>query len=207
MQVEVEEQGKNCYLQKIEELFLHGQVCCCICLTRVGASHLPRGHIFHSVFKTWMLSLSASTAIVNILKALGGNQLKIVVVAEVSMLCTQFLVLLDSRLQAMYKPDEPFRGISILLIGDFVQPPLTTGCNLWSVMYGTVTGNDATSRNLFQLFLVHEWTTNMRAADCITHTRHIANCCILSPKYPSRQKWTAKDNTRYRPITSKNCKW
>ncbi len=96
--------------------------------------------------------LSASNAIDEIRTALGGNKLKIVVVDELSMLSTQFLVLLDSRLQAIYKPDVPFEGISILLIGDFVQLPVTSGCDLWSVMYGNVTGNDATARNLFNCF-------------------------------------------------------
>jgi hypothetical protein len=53
---------------------------------------------FHSVFKTWMPSLSATTAIDDIFKSLGGNQLKIVVVDEVLMLSTKFIVLLDTRL-------------------------------------------------------------------------------------------------------------
>jgi hypothetical protein len=74
----------------------------------------------------------------------------------------------------MYKPEKPFGGISILLIGDFVQLPVSSGRDLWSVMYGNVTGNDATASNLFQLFRIHELTTYMRAADCITHTRHVA---------------------------------
>ena len=43
-----------------------------------------------------------------------------------------------------------------MLIGDFVQLPVTSGRDLWSVMYGNVTGNDATARNLFQLFRIHE---------------------------------------------------
>ncbi len=42
--------------------------------------------------------LSAGTAIDEIFKSLGGNQLKMVVVDEVSMLSAQFLVLLDTRL-------------------------------------------------------------------------------------------------------------
>ncbi len=45
-----------------------------------------------------MPSLSASTAIDDIFKSLGGNRLKIVVVDEVSMLNTEFLVLLDTQL-------------------------------------------------------------------------------------------------------------
>ncbi len=90
------------------------------------------------------------------------------------MLSTQFLVLLDSRLRAIYKPDVPFGGISILLIGDFVQLPVTLGYDLWSVMYGNVTGNDATAHNLFQMFHIHELTANMWAADCMMHTRRVA---------------------------------
>ncbi len=86
------------------------------CPTGVGALHLPQGQTFHSVFKTWTPSLSAGTAIDEIFKSFGGNQLKMVVVDEVFMLSTQFLVLLDTRLQSMYKPDQIFGGVSILLI-------------------------------------------------------------------------------------------
>ncbi len=84
--------------KKIQELASQGEICRCTCPTVVGASHLPQGHTFHSVFRTWMPSLSASTAIDDIFKSLGGNQLKIVEVDKVSMLNTEFLVLLDTRL-------------------------------------------------------------------------------------------------------------
>ncbi len=131
---------------------MRGEVCRCTCPTGVGASHLPQRRTFHSVFKTWTPDLSSSNAIDEIPTALGGNKLKNFVVDEVSMLSTQFLVLLDSRLRAIYKPDVPFGGISILLIGDFVQLPVTSGRDLWSVMYGNVTDNDATARNLFNCF-------------------------------------------------------
>jgi hypothetical protein len=81
-----------------QELASHGEICCCTCPTGIGASHLPQGRTFHSVFRTWMPISSASTAIDDIFKYLGGNQLKIVVVSKVSMLSTEFLVLLDTRL-------------------------------------------------------------------------------------------------------------
>ncbi len=126
----------------------------------------------------------------------------IVVVDEVSMLSTQFLVLLDSRLRAIYTPDVPFGGISILLIGDFVQLPVTSGRDLWSVMYGNVTGNDAIACNLFQMFRIHELTANMRAADCMMHTRRVASFRKLPLRYPLGQKWTADDNNCYQPITA-----
>jgi hypothetical protein len=91
--------GKNLVTCNIfEELVLHNEIFCCTCPTRVGASHLPQGQTFHSVFRTWTPSLSAGTAKDKIFKSLGGNQLKMVVVDEVSMLSTQFLVLLDTKL-------------------------------------------------------------------------------------------------------------
>ncbi len=61
----------------------------------------------------------------------------------------------------MYKSNQQFEGISILLIGDFIQLPVTTGHNLRSVMYGTVSGNDGTAHNLFHQFHVKELTVNI----------------------------------------------
>ena len=69
-----------------------------------------------------------------------------VMVDEVSMLSAQVLVLLDTRLQSMYTSDQTFGGISIRLIGGFIQLPVTSGRDLWSVMYGTISGNDGTAR-------------------------------------------------------------
>ncbi len=91
--------GKTFVTFKIfEELTRRNEICCCTCPTGVGALHLPQGQTFHSVFKTWTPNLSAGTAIDEMFKSLGGNQLKLVVVDEDSMLSTQFLVLLDTRL-------------------------------------------------------------------------------------------------------------
>jgi hypothetical protein len=87
-----------CHLQNLSRACFLGAICRCTCPTGVGASHLPQGCTFYSVFRMWTPSLSASTAIDDIIKSLGGNQLKIVVVDEVSMLNTNFLDLLDTRL-------------------------------------------------------------------------------------------------------------
>jgi hypothetical protein len=67
----------------------------------------------------------------------------------------------------MYKHDQTFGGISVLLIGDFIQLPVTTGHDLWSVMYGTVSGNDGIARELFQQFRVKELTVNIRSSECV----------------------------------------
>ncbi len=137
---------------------------------------------------------TAGNAIDKIFKSLGGNQLKMVVVDEVSMLSTQFLVLLDTRPQSMYKPDQTLRCISILLIGDFIQLPVTTGRDLWSVMYGTVSGNDGSAHNLLQQYHVKELTVNIQSSECQIHTRRVAGFRTLPQMYPSGQKWTAEDN-------------
>ncbi len=150
--------------------------------------HLPQGQTFHSVFKTRTPSLSAGTAIDDIFKSLGGNQLKMVVVDEVSMLSPQLLVLLDTRLRSMYKPDQTFGDISILLIGDIIQLPVTTGRDLLSVMYGTISGNDGTAHNLFQQFCVKKLTVNMRSSECKIHMQRVAGFRTLPQVYPSRQK-------------------
>ncbi len=84
-----------------------------------------------------------------------------IVVDQVFMLSAQFLVLLDTRLRSMYNSDQTFGGKSILLIGDFIQLPITTGRDLWSVMYGTVSGNDGNACNLFQKLCVKELTVNI----------------------------------------------
>ncbi len=91
--------GKTFVKYKIfEELARQNEICHCIYPTRVGALHLPQGQTFHSVLKTWTPSLSAGTAIDELFKSLGRNQLKMVVVDKVSILSAQFLVLLDTRL-------------------------------------------------------------------------------------------------------------
>jgi hypothetical protein len=111
-----------------------------------------------------------------------------IVVDVVSMLSTQFLVQLDTRLRSMYKPDQTFGGISIFLIGDFIQLPVTTGHDLWSAMYGTVTDDDGTAHNLFQQFCVKELTINIQSSECQIHTRRVAGFRTLPHMYPSGQK-------------------
>ena len=56
--------GKTYVTSKIiQKLASRGEICHCICPTSVGASHLRQERTFHSVFKTWMPSLSTATAI------------------------------------------------------------------------------------------------------------------------------------------------
>jgi hypothetical protein len=86
------------------------------------------------------------------------------------------------------------------LIGDFIQHSVITGRDLWSVMYGTISGNDGTARKLFQQFSVKELTVNMQSSECKIHMQRVAGFRTLPQMYPSGQKWTAEDNKLYKPI-------
>jgi hypothetical protein len=86
------------------------------------------------------------------------------------------------------KPDQTFGGISILLMGDFIRLPVSTGRDLRSVMYGTASGNDGTSRNLFENFHVKELTVNIQSSECRIHTQRVAGFRTLPQVYPSGQK-------------------
>jgi hypothetical protein len=50
---------------------------------------------------------------------------------------------------------------NLATLNGFIQLPVTTGCDLWSVMYGTVSGNYDNACNLFQQFCVKELTVNI----------------------------------------------
>ncbi len=73
------------------------------------------------------------------------------------------------------------------MIGDFIELPVTTGCDLWSVMYGTVGGDDGTARNLFQQFCVKELTVNIQSSKCKIHMQRVAGFHTLPQVYPSYQ--------------------
>ncbi len=108
----------------------------------------------------------------------------------------------------MYKHDQSFGSISVLLIGDFIQLPVTTGRDLWSVMYGTVSGNDGIARELFQQFPVMELTQNIRLSECMIHTLRVAGFRTLPQVYPLGPTWTAEDNKLIiQTYNKKHCGW
>jgi hypothetical protein len=88
----------------------------------------------------------------------------------------------------MYKSDQTFGGISVLLIGDFIQLPVTTGRDLWSVLYGTVSGNDGTAHELFQKICLKELTFNIQSSECIIHTWRVAGFRTFTTSVSIRTK-------------------
>ena len=171
------------------------------CPTGVGASQLPNGRTFHSLFKTAVPNLNAGRQIDEIRQQLHGSSLKVVVVDEVSMLPSTFLCLLDSRLRSIYNPNDLFGGISILLLGDFVQLPVTAGRSLFQVMYGVVTTNDAKARALFSNFQVVELDQQMRAGNCAVQQGRLKQFRQLPNEYPEGSRWTTMHD-RYQPMNA-----
>jgi hypothetical protein len=170
--------GKSFVLQEIDRrLKLLKLTQSNTCPTGVGATHLPNGKTFHSVFKTHRPQLNASNAICEMKQALGGNKLKVVVIDEVSMIQCELLVLLDSRLKAMYQHDVMFGGVSILLLGDFMQMPPVKGHSLYSVMYRATKGDQTCAHALF-------------AAGCIHQQQLLQQFQALPDFRPTGNQWT-----------------
>ena len=165
--------GKSTVICKLnDEVTSRGGTQCNTSPTGVAASQLPHGQTFHGRFKTHLKDLNAGNMITAMFDSLGGNKLKVVAIDKVSMLPSYFLTLLDTRLKTMYNPKLDFGGIAILLIGDFMQLPVAaSGRDLYRVMYGSVSGDDAAARALFAKFKVIEMTIQLRAADCSDHCR------------------------------------
>jgi ATP-dependent DNA helicase PIF1 len=89
--------------------------------TGVAATQLPHARTFHSTFGAFYKQLNASEKLSEMRESLGGDDLALIVIDELSMLDTKFLLLADRRLRSMYNNELPFGGISMLLAGDFLQ--------------------------------------------------------------------------------------
>jgi hypothetical protein len=194
--------GKSTVVRELnKQLREHGWSQANTCPTGVGATHLPDGRTFHSLFKTHKPELNAACDIMEMKKKLGGNKLKLVVVDEVSMLECELLVLLDRRLKSMYRPNMMFGGISILLLGDFLQLPPVQGRSLYSVMYGTVTGKQTPARALFAAFEVIELTAQLRASECIRQQALLQGFRELPTIRPNNPQWS-KTDCNYQPMSN-----
>jgi hypothetical protein len=99
-------------------------------------------------------------------------------VDEMSMLTCAMLRDIDRRLRKVFeRPSEPFGGLGVILMGDFVQMPPVGGGDL----YVKCTKSSAAASlqaiegyNLFRKFTIVELTTQHRATDAL-HMRGIAS--------------------------------
>jgi ubiquitin C-terminal hydrolase len=92
-----------------------------------------------------------------------------------------------------------FGGISVLLVGDFLQLPVVNGIDLYHVLYSAIKGDDVKAANLFSHFQVVELETQRRAADSLDHTRRLELFRALPIRYPLGPRWDALDSA-YKPL-------
>lgn len=172
------------------------------CPTGVGATYLDKGKTFHSLFRAYTEDLNASTTIDEIRKELGGDKLRLVVIDEVSMLKALFLLLLHRWLCSMYSPTKPFGGISILLLGDFLQLPTVGGNPLYRVMYDNVSQDDVQVHALFRQFRVIEMKQQHCAGQCEIQKKRLQSFRALPQTYPKfGSRWCEEDMQKFRPMT------
>ena len=78
--------------------------------------------------------------------------IKMIIIDEVSILPSNYLVLLDERLKLIYDSLQNFGGMSILLSGDFVQMPSLGGTDLHKVLYVRKNNVERKASSLFSNF-------------------------------------------------------
>ena len=195
--------GKSTVIRALNKILdMHGSAQANSCPTGVGATFLDKGKTFHSLFRAFTVDLNASGIIDDIKRELGGDALKLVVVDEVSMLKSEYLLLLHKRLASMYDPNKPFGGISVILLGDFLQLPTVAGTPLYKTMYGNVKPGDAQVRALFQQFHVIEMQQQLRAGQCEIQQRRLLSFRALPSSYPKfGSRWGKADMEKFQPIT------
>ena len=77
--------------------------------------------------------------------------MRLIIIDEVSMISTEYLVLLDSRLRLIYDSNKLFGRKYMLLSGDFLQIESMFGSQLCKSLYVLVTTNTAQARDLFSV--------------------------------------------------------
>ena len=167
-----------------------GYTISCIAFTGIAASNLPNGRTIHNQLNFSVKDLKLkkfvpdlSTDKLNQLRSnLKTSNLILLVIDEISYISPEVLGQIDNRLrQLMAKPEIPFGGIAILLLGDFYQlPPVAVSYTLYSAAVkllaekeeidGDVPGPRTRGTLLFSKFKKFELTQQMRAADDVNHT-------------------------------------
>ena len=128
----------SCIYQKALEM---GYFISCMAPTGIAASNLPNGRTIHNQFGFKITDLKSLIFLpdlpadqLNALQArFKSEKLIMIVIDEISYISPEMLAQIDNRLrQLMGKPETPFGGIAVLLMGDFFQlPPVATRYTLY----------------------------------------------------------------------------
>ena len=111
------------------------------------------------------------------------------------------LSLLDRRLRQLYSPSKVFGGMSVLLVGDFLQLRVIGGVDLYKVMYVARNAVEVSAQDLFRRFRVFEMATLIRAQGCAVHQQRLRAFRVLPPVYPGGARWSKRELDAYQPMT------
>ena len=104
------------------------------CPTGAGAVHMRNGRTFASALRTHIKDDLGPQQVAE-MRLIFDKNVAVIVVDEVSMFSGENLSLLDRRLRQLYSPSKVFGGMSVLLVGDFLQLRVIGGVDLYKVMY------------------------------------------------------------------------
>ena len=172
--------GKSHLTKKILTLFGEEAVVCA--MMGKAATAYPGGQTVHSLFglssRPIFVQGNVSSPLIAKLRT-KFNGKKLLVIEEVSMLTTQMLMVIDSRLKIIHNNNCIFGGISVLFLGDFLQqlPILKNLSLIPAVVTGSVEGE------ILKKFCCSVLLQQCRSQD-IFHTRMIDYMSNLDILYP-----------------------
>jgi hypothetical protein len=171
--------------------------------TGIAASNLPNGRTIHNQFGFKITDLKSLIFLpdlpadqLNALQArFKSEKLIMIVIDEISYISPEMLAQIDNRLrQLMGKPETPFGGIAVLLMGDFFQlPPVATRYTLYGACVKMIQekkeledtpGPKTRGTMLFSKFKMIELTQQMRAALDVDHTNFLNQLRMPRPGQP-----------------------
>ena len=120
--------GKSHVVMKIaDELAMRNFRLISTCPTGAGAVHMRNGRTFASALRTHIKDDLGPQQVAE-MRLIFDKNVAVIVVDEVSMFSGENLSLLDRRLRQLYSPSKVFGGMSVLLVGDFLQLRVIVRC-------------------------------------------------------------------------------
>ena len=125
------------------------------------------------------------------------KNIDMLVIDEISMVTSEMLVEIDTKLRAAKNNDKPFGGVHVLLVGDFYQfppvnhakdnPPLYTGLVNLATKTGHMSKTAIQGASLFKLFKLMQLKTQNRCSDPL-HLELIENIRGASKETPIKKE-------------------
>jgi len=218
--------GKSVLTSRIQkQAEASGLSIACTAYTGSAVGNLPRGisRTMHSMFKfsTYpklaikdYLSCPVDKVLADLRSRFDLNTLSLLVIDEISCITASFLGRIEKRLREIMGKDEPFGGLSVLLLGDFFQLPPVAGISLYTSVIdllvmgaktldneNCINGPATQGAHWFSTFRKMELTQQMRAAG---DPQHMAFLNLLRSPNPNMNLIIDILSKRYKTITAQD---